>query len=870
MNIFDMAEPIIIDKSKRDSRDLIMPHQKNAVEAMSEYFNLDKDLPNRNGLVVMPTGSGKTYTAVNWLLSEGVAKGYRIVWLVHRQELVEQTYFEFRKQTPLLKGTDIKKVRMLPVSSVHMKMSMANRGDVYVCSIASVANKYGYRFIERMIGAQGKRKLIIVVDEAHHAVAGNYQKVIRRLTALNPNRVLLGLTATPTRMQESQKLRLLRMFNADINVKNNIGVKGKGYVYEVTLKQLLASGFLANPKYIPVPTGIVGEVEYECTPEDELFFEQFGDLSERIKNRIGKSSARNKKIVNQYLEHQDEYGKTIIFAYDQNHAETLCDTFKNAGISCDYAVSDRSDAQDVIQKFKNNEFKVLVNVQILTEGSDIPDIQTVFLTRETNSDSLLMQMIGRGLRGEKAGGTKDVNIVAFHDTWEKFAGWIDPGALDIFDKDIEVESDNVFIEEETEENEISPNEEMLALLEQLALNPDSDNCDQGKKDILSSQEEFVTQRDLYMKLYNVMKANLVSDEKQKICPCGWYSVINDEGDEEKLLVFDIQMSFYTEIERNIKNITNDLSVDAFQELFFEECNVKPNLSELQLLLDYIIDNGEMPLYFELSQRDAFDLKKIGEAYQRVAATKTDEDIWLKDLFESAPVLQQIYRYFYAFKKSVMDAIKEKVEAEIVTADERITYQIVENYYNLSDLLEEIKQQYPKLKTEGLVKIAWSNNVVRDWFALCERYMDNGKVLYQIHVNKLLSSPHIEKELIKYLIFHELLHQNGYWNHDAEFRKREWSYPDSDKWDGILDSLMIEYNMDIPLMDSVRTELHTHVDEKPEDKDDTFVKTDEKKENPNFDPGADGVQEGIKYCRNCGNKLPSSAKFCDKCGTKTDY
>lgn len=75
-------------------------------------------------------------------------------------------------------------------------------------------------------------------------------------------------------------------------------------------------------------------------------------------------------------------------------------------------------------------------------------------------------------------------------------------------------------------------------------------------------------------------------------------------------------------------------------------------------------------------------------------------------------------------------------------------------------------------------------------------------------------------------------------------------------------------MDIPLMDSVKTELHTHVDEKLED--DTFVKTDEKKENSNFDPGADGVQEGIKYCRNCGNKLPSSAKFCDKCGTKMDY
>ena len=849
MRLSDMAEPIVIDKSTRDSRDLIMPHQKSAVEAMSSYFDLDKEVQDRNGLVVMPTGSGKTYTAVNWLLSEGVAKGYRVVWLVHRQELVEQTYQEFRKQTPLLKGTEIKKIRIFPISGVHMKMSMACRGDVYVCSIASVANKYGYRFIERMLGAQGKHKLIIVVDEAHHAVASNYQKVIRRMTALNSNRVLLGLTATPTRMQDSQKLKLLRMFNAEKNVTNNVGVKGKGYVYEVTLKQLLASGFLANPKYIPVPTDIVGEVEYDCTPEDELYFERFGDLSERIKNRIGKSSARNKKIVEQYIKHKDKYGKTIVFAYDQNHAETLCETFQKAGISCDYAVSNRSDAQDVIERFKNNEYKVLINVQILTEGSDVPDIQTVFLARETNSDSLLMQMIGRGLRGEKAGGTKEAYIVAFHDTWEKFVGWIDPGALDIFDKGIEVGDSNVFeISDEVEDIDISPNEEMLALLEKLALGDVSDEDADEAGEPMSADAGFVSERDLYMKLYSIVKANLVSEEKRRICPCGWYSVINDAGEDEKLLVFDVQLHAYADIERNIVNISTDVSVDALQSLYFGKCDVKPE-------------------YFELSQREAFELKEIGEAYQRVATTKEDEDMWLKELYESAPILQQIYHYFYAFKKSVMDAIKESVDAKIVTADERETYQIEEDYYNLSELLEEVKQQYPKLRTDGLVKIAWSNNVVRDWYALCERFIDDGKVLYQLHVNKLLSSPSIDKELIKYLIFHELLHQNGYWDHDMEFRMREWSYPESDKWDGILDSLSLEYNLDTQLKDSVKDEKHSFKTDTVEIE---SVDKNVKEENPFFDPSAKGVCDGVKYCRNCGNRLPANAKFCDKCGTKLDY
>lgn len=96
MNLLEMNEPINIELSSADSRSLIMPHQQEAVDALSEYFHVKKDLPDRNGMLVMPTGSGKTYTAVTWLLSQGVANGYRVVWLVHRQELVEQTYREFR------------------------------------------------------------------------------------------------------------------------------------------------------------------------------------------------------------------------------------------------------------------------------------------------------------------------------------------------------------------------------------------------------------------------------------------------------------------------------------------------------------------------------------------------------------------------------------------------------------------------------------------------------------------------------------------------------------------------------------------------------------------------------------------------------
>lgn len=853
MNLLEMNEPINIELSSADSRSLIMPHQQEAVDALSEYFHVKKDLPDRNGMLVMPTGSGKTYTAVTWLLSQGVANGYRVVWLVHRQELVEQTYREFRKQAPILKGTGIKKIRVLAVSGIHMKMSMASRADVYVCSIASIANKYGYRFIERMIGAAGKRKLILVVDECHHAVAANYQKAIKRMTVLNKNRILLGLTATPKRMQESEQRKLQQMFNINLNLRSKRSYHG--YVYEVTLKQLLMSGYLAKPIYERVDTEIVGEVAYETTAEDEAYFQQFGELSEKLKNQIARSSARNQIIVRQYLENQKKYGKTLIFAVNQMHAETLYEEFKKAGIACDYAVSGRTDAQEVIRRFKNNQFDVLINVQILTEGSDVPDIKTVFLTRQTNSDSLLMQMIGRGLRGEKAGGTKEANIVAFHDTWNTFAHWLDPGALDIFEEEKD-EEEPILTEEKPE---ISPNEEMLKLLEQIdqGYGSSSQNPDDKRKQELTG----ISERDLYLKLYQLMKVSLTKDNQLPVYPCGWFSVIDDNGNDRKILVFDAQLDSYREIEQNRSRICGKLNAQDLLRFYFPSCEIKPDAEELELILDYLENVEFMPPYFTFEMREAFDPKKIADKVNQLFEKDEDKELWLKELYDRSDVLKQIYRYFYAFKKTVYDAMKTRTEAVIQTEDGRERYNIIENYYDLNQLLDEVKEMFPLLRTDKLVKLAWSNRIVKSWFALCERFSETDGCEYEIHVNKLLSSPDIDPEVIKYLIFHELLHQNGYWAHDDEFRKREWQYPDSTRLDGILDGLYFKYDMDELMKDAVYNEFHSHLpEEKKSDVDQSETST----------PAPKGIQKGFKYCRNCGNKLPETARFCDRCGEKMDY
>src|SRR5262249_52270733 len=82
-----------------------------------------------------------------------------------------------------------------------------------------------------------------------------------------------------------------------------------------------------------------------------------------------------------------------------------------------------ADNAAVLQRFRDGELDVLINVRMLTEGTDVPDVQTVFLTRQTTSTILLTQMVGGALRGPKFGGTADAYIVSFLDDWKHRINW---------------------------------------------------------------------------------------------------------------------------------------------------------------------------------------------------------------------------------------------------------------------------------------------------------------------------------------------------------------------------------------------------------------------------------------------------------------
>lgn len=145
-------------------------------------------------------------------------------------------------------------------------------------------------------------------------------------------------------------------------------------------------------------------------------------------------------------------------------------------------------------------------------------------------------------------------------------------------------------------------------------------------------------------------------------------------------------------------------------------------------------------------------------------------------------------------------------------------------------------------------------------------MENEEDIYKIYVNKLMSSPQVDREVIKYLIYHELLHKNGYFKHDDKFRVLEWKYPNSEELDGFMDEMAIKYNLDIlnketkgenEVAEDVITKI---VEEASINSNDDILSKDSDTQNT----------KKHKFCRNCGNKLPEDANFCDKCGNDTRY
>ena len=407
-------------------------HQKKAMAALDK-MNQESSFST---LVVLPTGGGKTYTASMWLLKNAIDKKKKILWIAHRQMLLDQAAESFQKfaYTEVVPHISSFCFRIVSGSSSHDRTSDIRSSDnLLIVSKDSIG-----RNLERLDQwLNGEKELYLIVDEAHHATAKTYRKVIDYVKAKIPNLKLIGLTATPFRTAEEEQGLLAKIFTDGIN--NGRVVHGDiGITYQIGLKELINRQILAKPIFESYYT----DEEYGDSLGVDAWesIQHLDVIPDEVAQQMADSAARNKLIVETYRAKQNEYGQTILFAVNVVHAIQLTTLFKKAGIKADFIVSSvkdsitgitisREDNERKLDDYRNGKLQVLINVNILTEGVDLPKTKTVFLARPTVSSILMTQMVGRALRGTSAGGTASAYIVSFVDHWNEHIAWVNPESL---------------------------------------------------------------------------------------------------------------------------------------------------------------------------------------------------------------------------------------------------------------------------------------------------------------------------------------------------------------------------------------------------------------------------------------------------------
>jgi len=374
------------------------PHQSLAWTKLDELAESTK--ARRAGLLVLPTGSGKTFTIVHWLLQRMEKDPQlRVLWLADQQELLEQAAIAFERDAAAMPADFLRCLRVIHSEASPATALADEELDVACVTRQSLVGGGAAVALPERLKQFLKRPTIVVVDEAHHAVASTYQQLLDLIEHIAPRTLLLGLTATPWPSGQGMTQRLNQLF--------------PNTLISVDTLRLIGEGILAQPVLHTVATD-----EYVRLEASERALISKSDFPPSILARLD-HDRRNALVVATWTERDELWGKTLVFAGTIAHAEHLAEAFTTSGVRCLVLHSQsKHHRSHVLREFRDAvKPLVLISVGMLLEGVDLPDARTAILARPTLSRVLMRQMIGRVLRGPLAGGEAVAHIVALEDHW---------------------------------------------------------------------------------------------------------------------------------------------------------------------------------------------------------------------------------------------------------------------------------------------------------------------------------------------------------------------------------------------------------------------------------------------------------------------
>jgi DNA repair protein RadD len=357
-------------------------------------------------LLHMPTGSGKTRTAMQIIvrmLQENPGK--LVIWLAYSEELCEQAAQEF-EQAWVSQGD-----RDLQVQRFWGDYNDSNGFITEGFMVAGLSKMHSLvKKADPRLPQLADNSYLVVIDEAHQAIAETYQLVLEIL-AKNLDSKILGLTATPGRTwNDPDKDALL----ADFFNRTKVTLKIIGY--NSPIAYLIDEGYLADPVFEKL------EISNKdlFSPTELLELQNALEIPTHILKALGEDDIRNLKIITKLEDLVKSHKRILVFAATVEHSALLASVLQARGHSAFSVTGTTSafDRQRVIAKYRSDtdEPIILCNFGVLTTGFDAPRTSCAFIARPTSSLVLYSQMIGRALRGPKSNGNKVAKIVTVVDT----------------------------------------------------------------------------------------------------------------------------------------------------------------------------------------------------------------------------------------------------------------------------------------------------------------------------------------------------------------------------------------------------------------------------------------------------------------------
>jgi len=380
-------------------------------EELKNEILLELNSRNNRFLVQMPTGSGKTRTVLESTISyihnaNLVLEGKIVLWLAHTEELCEQAIDTFSKLWPHLSDYPITIHRAY---GDHTLFLSDERG----CFIVGTLQKFSSLFKNDsyLLKTIKDSLKILIIDEAHKAIAKTYSSLINFLTIDDVK--LIGITATPGRAAEKfeENIELAKFFNKKLLTPN---------FSENPIIELRNKGILSFLKRKIIDSNIDIVLNEKESQQSKII----EDISSLTLKNLANNLSRNKLIIKILEEEINKNNPCLVFTCNVNHAQILnaAMNFKNYSTLSLDSNTGKSRRKIIIEEFKTGKCQILFNYGILSTGFDAPNIRTVIITRPTSSIVLYSQMIGRGLRGPKMGGAKECNLIEIRDNFKNFGG----------------------------------------------------------------------------------------------------------------------------------------------------------------------------------------------------------------------------------------------------------------------------------------------------------------------------------------------------------------------------------------------------------------------------------------------------------------